>query len=59
VFKLVAWQGQGVTIAPEALALMDRTAASFAALVRARVAADPDALIYGVTTAPGDGAAVA
>ncbi len=59
MFKLVAWQGQGVTIAPEALALMDRTAASFAALVRARVAADPDALIYGVTTAPGDGAAVA
>ena len=33
--------------------------ASFMALVEARLAADPGALIYGTTTAPGDGAAVA
>src|SRR5580704_15536325 len=38
---------------------MDSCAASFTALVRERVEADPGALIYGVTTAPGDGAAVA
>src|SRR6202043_538431 len=37
---------------------MDSCAASFTALVRERVEADPGALIYGVTTAPGDGAAV-
>ncbi len=35
---------------------MDRAHASFAALVEARLAEDPAALIYGVTTAPGDGA---
>jgi len=57
-FRLVAREGQGVVIAPDALAVMDRCADSFAALVRARVEADPAALIYGVTTAPGDGAAV-
>jgi histidine ammonia-lyase len=58
-FRLVAREGQGLVIAPEALAVMDRCAESFAALVRSRVGADPGVLIYGVTTAPGDGAAVA
>jgi histidine ammonia-lyase len=56
-FRAVAWAGRGVTIAPAALALMDRCQESFAELVRERVAADPGALIYGVTTAAGDGAA--
>jgi len=58
-FRRVAWAGEGVAIAPAAAELMDRCAASFEALVRARVDADPGALIYGVTTAPGDGAAAA
>ena len=55
----MAWDGEGVEIAPPALARMDRSHAAFAALVEARLAADPGALIYGTTTAPGDGAAVA
>jgi histidine ammonia-lyase len=38
---------------------MDECAAAFAALVRARVQADPKALIYGVTSAPGDAAGAA
>jgi histidine ammonia-lyase len=59
VFRRVAWGSEDVSIAPEAEALMDRCAESFEALVRARVDADPGALIYGVTTAPGDGAAIA
>jgi len=45
-----------VEIAPEALALMDRCHASFEALVADRVSAEPGALIYGVTSAPGDSA---
>jgi histidine ammonia-lyase len=57
--RAVAWEGRGVAIAPEALERMDRCHASFEELVRRRVAADPDALIYGITTAAGDGAAVA
>ena len=56
--RAVAWDGRAVTIAPAALALMDRCHESFAELVRERVAADPGALIYGVTTAAGDGAAI-
>ena len=57
-YRLVARDGHGVVVAPEALTVMDNCAASFTALVRERVEADPGALIYGVTTAPGDGAAV-
>jgi histidine ammonia-lyase len=56
--RRVGWDGEGVELAPDALARMDRCHASFKALVAARVAADPGALIYGTTTAPGDGAAV-
>ena len=56
--RRVAWEGEGVEIAPAAIAEMDRCHAAFAALVEARVAEDPGALIYGTTTAPGDGAAV-
>src|SRR5579872_187162 len=58
-FRRVAWQGEGVMIADDAQELMNRCAAAFEALVRERVQDDPGALIYGVTTAPGDGAAVA
>src|SRR5690349_22296160 len=57
--RRVAWEGEGVAFTPEALARMDDSHASFMALVEARLAADPGALIYGTTTAPGDGAAVA
>ena len=58
-WRAVAWEGEGVEIVPEALARMDACHESFAALVRERVAADPGALIYGVTSAPGDRAATA
>jgi histidine ammonia-lyase len=56
--RRVAWAGEAVELAPEALALMDRCHAAFLTYVEARVAHDPGALIYGTTTAPGDGAAV-
>jgi histidine ammonia-lyase len=52
----VAWQGSPIRIAPEALARMDACAESFDRLVAERVADDPGALIYGVTSAPGDSA---
>ena len=55
----VAWRGAGLEIAPQALAVMDRCYASFEALVSDRVGADPQALIYGVTSAPGDAAGAA
>jgi len=55
----VAWEGEPVELAPAALEAMDRAHASFTAFVEARLAEDPGALIYGTTTAPGDGAAVA
>lgn len=54
----VAWQGASVEIAAEALDLMDRSHESFEALVADRLKADPEALIYGVTSAPGDAAAM-
>src|SRR4051812_28927501 len=57
--RRVAWEGEAIAVAPAALALMDHSHAAFAALVEARLAEDPGALIYGLTTAPGDGAAVA
>lgn len=57
--RRVARDGEAIELAPAALERMDRCHASFMALVEARVAADPGALIYGTTTAPGDGAAVA
>jgi len=55
----VAWHGASLTIAPEALALMDERHESFEGLVSDRVGDDPHALIYGVTSAPGDAAAAA
>jgi histidine ammonia-lyase len=56
--RRVAWDGERVEIAAEALDRMDRCYASFVALVEALVAEDPQALVYGTTTAPGDGAAI-
>src|ERR1700759_473751 len=55
----VAWRGASVEIAPEALALMDRCHETFEALVAQRLRDDPGALIYGVTSAPGDAASAA
>ncbi len=55
----VAWQGESVALDPEALELMDRRHESFQQLVSARVSHDPAALIYGVTSAPGDRASTA
>ena len=55
--KAVAWHRVPVMIASKAIAEMDRCADMFERLVAERVRADPEALIYGVTSAPGDGAA--
>jgi histidine ammonia-lyase len=55
----IAWRGSSLAIAPEALALMDRCQEAFEALVADRLEADSQALIYGVTSAPGDAAAAA
>jgi histidine ammonia-lyase len=58
-FHAVAWERAPVEIAPESVELMNRCAASFDAYVADRVRSDPRALIYGVTSAPGDAAAAA
>ena len=59
-FRRVAWEGEGVALAPEARGADGPLRGVVrGARARARVDADPGALIYGVTTAPGDGAAVA
>lgn len=55
----VAWRGSSLEIAPEALALMDRCQQTFEALVAERLRDDPQSLIYGVTSAPGDAAGAA
>jgi histidine ammonia-lyase len=55
----VAWNGSSVEIAPEALERMDRCQEAFEAFVAGRLRDDPQAFIYGVTSAPGDGAAAA
>jgi len=52
----VAWRGESLEIAPEALAVMDRCHRAFEDLVTDRVTGNPRALIYGVTSAPGDAA---
>jgi histidine ammonia-lyase len=53
-----AWRGDRVSLAEAALRRMDDCATAFDALVQARLRVDPEALIYGVTSAPGDGARV-
>jgi histidine ammonia-lyase len=57
--RRVAWQGERLRLEPAAMHRMDERAAAFDALVLARVQADPKALIYGVTSAPGDAAGAA
>jgi histidine ammonia-lyase len=52
--RRVAWQGRPVEIGSSAIAVMDRCHESFRSLVESLRAADPEALIYGVTTGPGD-----
>jgi histidine ammonia-lyase len=59
VIHAVAWRRLSLEIAPEALALMDRCQQMFEAFVADRLRDDPQALIYGVTSAPGDAAAAA
>jgi histidine ammonia-lyase len=55
----VAWRRERIALADEARETMDRCAAAFDALVASKVRADPRALIYGVTSAPGDRATTA
>jgi histidine ammonia-lyase len=55
----VAWRGARVALVNEALETMDHCAVAFDSLVADRIRADPQALVYGVTSAPGDRAAVA
>jgi histidine ammonia-lyase len=57
--RAVAWRGAGLEIAPDALWVMDRCHQSFEEYVADRVKSDPHALVYGVTSAPGDSAAAA
>ena len=52
--RRVAWQGEDVELAPAVAERMDRAHAAFTAYVDARLADDPGALLYGVTTGPGD-----
>jgi len=55
--RRVAWEGEDVVLAPEVAERMARGHAAFAAYVEARLAEDPGALLYGVTTGPGDAGA--
>jgi histidine ammonia-lyase len=57
-FERVAWRREPVEIAPAAIALMDRCHGAFEALIAERLAADPQAQIYGITFGPGDAGAV-
>jgi len=52
--RRVAWEREGVELAPAVAESMERGHAAFTRYVRARVAEDPGALLYGVTTGPGD-----
>ncbi len=57
--RRVAWEGEGVGLAPEVIEQMDRRHGEFNDYLAACLAEDPGALLYGVTTGPGDaGAAV-
>jgi len=55
--RRVAWELEGVELAPAVAERMERGHAEFNRYVRARVAEDPGALLYGVTTGPGDSGA--
>lgn len=53
-FRRVAWKGESVEIGARAAAKMDQSHAAFDTYMKARLAEDPKAMVYGVTTAPGD-----
>jgi histidine ammonia-lyase len=53
-FRRVAWVGESIEIGPTAQARMDASHAAFDDYMRARLAEDPQAIVYGVTTGPGD-----
>ena len=52
--RRVAWQGEDLELAPEVFERMERGHSAFTAYLAARLAEDPGALLYGVTTGPGD-----
>src|SRR3954466_14522656 len=52
--RRVAWEGEPVEVAPEAGRRMEDTHAAFGRFLEIRLAEDPGALLYGVTTGPGD-----
>jgi histidine ammonia-lyase len=54
--RRVAWNGEDVRLAPMVFERMDRAHAAFETFLAARLSQDPDALLYGVTTGPGDAA---
>ncbi len=56
--RRVAWHGEDVALAPEVVERMEQGHAAFGAYVDARIAEDPDALLYGLTTGPGDAGGV-
>lgn len=57
--RRVAWENEDVTLAPEVCERMYQGHAALADYVQARLADDPGALLYGVTTGPGDAAGTA
>jgi histidine ammonia-lyase len=57
--RRVAWQGEDVGLAPPVTERLQRAHAAFSAYVDARLAEDPGALLYGVTTGPADAGAAA
>ena len=52
--RRVAWQGEDLALAPETSASMEAGHGALSAYVEARLAEDPAALLYGLTTGPGD-----
>lgn len=59
VVRRVAWAGEPVVLGPAVAGRMGRAHAAFTDYVAARLAEDPGALLYGVTTGPGDAGGVA
>lgn len=53
-FRRVAWEGEAVALDPAVDEQMSRSRSAFERFVAARLAEDPGALLYGVTTGPGD-----
>ena len=50
----MAWEDEAVALGPAVAGRMEEGHAAFAAYLRARLAEDPGALLYGITTGPGD-----